>query len=715
MIDSVLISGAGIAGPVLASLLARRGVSVTVVESADGVRPGGQAVDLRGAGRTVLDRMGLLEQARSIALDQRGIADVDAQGKHLSEMRATDFGGEGIISEIEILRGDLADLLVADSVSHGAEYLFGTRIVALTDLGDGVRVELNDGSTREADIVVGADGPHSATRRRVFGSAEEFVRPLGGYMAWFTCPEGEPLDDWYVMYNRPGGLAASLRPGRLPGTAKASLAFTSPPLDYDRHDLAQQRALIAARFHGAGWRTAELVDAAAVAEDFYLDALVQVRMPSWSRGRITESIALPDYDLDHTATEQAVNRAAHPRCRGLRRWVRGAVVAVVVLGAIVLGMFGWAYASTDTSTVARVLAWQESDIGDQHRFPARTIPTSAPTSPLPAGAQIPLNARGFSNRPDETLAEALREAHTRAFLVIHHDRIVYERYFDGSGPQTTETSFSVAKSFVSTLVGIAIEQGRIRSIDDPVTDYVPELARREPRFTRITLRDLMTMTSGLAYHESGFPWPFGDDTYTYLGIDLRQVALDRSTVENPPGQQWLYNNYNPLLLGLVLERATGMHVSDYMSSALWQPLGAAHDATWNLDSTASGFEKMESGLNATARDYARFGLLFLHDGEANGQQIVPAAWIRTATAPHVDTPWSNSYGYFWWIDGHRTGSFYAFGDYGQYIYIDRDSDTVIVRTGSDWGTDNPGWLRLFHDVTDQLTRHDLKSGSAGTP
>jgi len=283
---SVLISGAGIAGPVLASLLARRGMSVTVVEIADGVRPGGQAVDLRGAGRTVLERMGLLEEARRLALDQQGIADIDDRGRHLSEMRVSDFGGEGIISEIEILRGDLAELLVADSVDRGAEYLFGTRITALADMGDRVRVDLSDGTAREVDVVVGADGPHSGTRRLVFGPEERFVVPLGGYMAWFSCPERESLDGWYVMYNRPGGLVASLRPGRTPGSAKASLSFTSPVLEYDRHDLDQQRDLLVARFDGAGWRTPELVDAARSADDFYLDALVQVRMDRWSRGRV---------------------------------------------------------------------------------------------------------------------------------------------------------------------------------------------------------------------------------------------------------------------------------------------------------------------------------------------------------------------------------------------------------------------------------------------
>lgn len=228
MVDSVLISGAGIAGPVLASLLARRGVAVTVAEIAGGVPRGGQAVDLRGAGRTVLERMGLLAQARTLSLDQQGIADVDATGRHLSEMRVADFGGEGIISEIEILRGDLADLVVDDAERQGVEFRFGTRVTAMVDQGRRVRADLSDGSTMTVDLVVGADGPHSATRALAFGPEAEFVRPLGGYMAWFTAPEGESLDGWYAMYNHPGGLVASLRPGREPGTAKASLSFGQP-------------------------------------------------------------------------------------------------------------------------------------------------------------------------------------------------------------------------------------------------------------------------------------------------------------------------------------------------------------------------------------------------------------------------------------------------------------------------------------------------------
>ena len=397
-----------------------------------------------------------------------------------------------------------------------------------------------------------------------------------------------------------------------------------------------------------------------------------------------------------------VGSAEVPR-RSQRRWLRRlalAAVAVILLGG---ALYGWAWLSTDSSTVARALMWMEADVGDQRRFPARQIPTGERASRLPAGGEAELVAPDLDADGGTTvLDDLLRETDTHGFAVVHQDRLVYERYLGGSDRGTLETSFSVAKSFVSTLVGIAIEEGLIGGTDDPVTDYLPELAERDPRFERITLRHLLTMSSGLRYTESDFPWPRSDDTYTYYGVDLRQVALERSEVERPPGQEWHYNNYNPLLLGLVLERATGMSVSRYMATRLWQPLGAGSDASWSLDSERSGFEKMESGLNATAVDYARFGLLYLHAGRLQGERVIPEDWVAAATAAQTTTDHDSRYGYLWWVDGERPGNFYAFGNYGQYIYVAPDADAVIVRTGSDWGVDNQRWLEIFRDVTDQL-------------
>lgn len=385
-----------------------------------------------------------------------------------------------------------------------------------------------------------------------------------------------------------------------------------------------------------------------------------------------------------------------------RRWPRRLALVATALLALISAVFVWAWLSTDGSTIARALIWMEADIGDQDRFPARSVPAGNGASSLPIEREIQLPVSGDG---DASLDQTLADTETRAFLVAHRDRIVYERYCSCSGRDELETSFSVAKSFASTLVGIAIDQRLIGSVDDPVTDYVPELAARDPRFSQITLRDLLTMRSGLRYEESGFPSPWGDDTSTYYGVDLREEALERTEVEREPGQEWHYNNYNPLLLGLVLERATGRPVSDYMADELWQPLGAANDASWSLDSEDSGFEKMESGFNATARDYVRFGLLLLHGGKWDGQRIVSRGWIRAATASQAASDYENPYGYFWWVDGARPERFYAFGNYGQYIYVDPVARVVVVRLGSDWGVDHDSWLDIFRAFADKLARN----------
>jgi CubicO group peptidase (beta-lactamase class C family) len=347
--------------------------------------------------------------------------------------------------------------------------------------------------------------------------------------------------------------------------------------------------------------------------------------------------------------------------------------------------------------------WREADVGDQYRFSARTIPTGPDSSPLPAGVEIdpssvPIGAGGGG----EPFDAFLRGTDTLGFVVLDDDRLVYERYFGGADRQTRQTSFSVAKSFVSTLVGIAIDEGLIGSVSDPVTEYLPELAERDPRFERIRLRDLLTMSSGIRYEEQSLPLPWGDDVDTYYGTDLRDLALRSTQIVRPPGQEWFYNNYHPLLLGLVLERATGMSVSDYMATRLWQPLGAEADAAWNLDSEGSGFEKMESGLNAVPVDFARFGQLFIHDGMWNGTRIVSKEWVRAATAADASGDPADFYQYFWWIDTERRGRFYALGNFGQYIYVAPDTGTVIVRNGRNWGVDNDTWLSVFREVADHL-------------
>lgn len=280
----ILISGAGIAGPTLAYWLGTAGHDVTVVERAHAVRPGGQAVDLRGAGRTVVERMGLMDRVRSVALDQRGVAWVNSRGRITARMPVDAFAGEGIISEIEVLRDDLAHVL-HDATASDVEYRFDDTVTGLRQDDDGVDVTFEKAPQQRFGLVVGADGLYSPIRRLLFGSAG--LQQLGCAMAWFSAPAVADLDGWYLMHNAPGGRVASLRPGRTPDAAKAGLGLRVDPHTVLPRDADAQRALLTRAFTtGVGWKAPMLVEAMRTAPDFAFTAVAQVRLPRWSRGRV---------------------------------------------------------------------------------------------------------------------------------------------------------------------------------------------------------------------------------------------------------------------------------------------------------------------------------------------------------------------------------------------------------------------------------------------
>ncbi len=229
--------------------------------------------------------MGLLDEIRAVSLEQRGIAWVRSDGSIAARMAADAFGGEGIVSEIEVLRGDLAGVLHA-ATRTGTEYIFGDTVTALHDDDDGVTVTFDRSTPRRFDLVVGADGTHSAVRALVFGPETGCTEPLGCYTSWFTAPAAFDLDGWFLMHNMPGGLVASVRPGRLPGEHKVGLSFRAGPIGVDRADVTAQKALVAERFAGAGWEVPRLVTAMNAADDFVLDSMAQVHLPAWSRGRV---------------------------------------------------------------------------------------------------------------------------------------------------------------------------------------------------------------------------------------------------------------------------------------------------------------------------------------------------------------------------------------------------------------------------------------------
>jgi CubicO group peptidase (beta-lactamase class C family) len=374
---------------------------------------------------------------------------------------------------------------------------------------------------------------------------------------------------------------------------------------------------------------------------------------------------------------------------------------------LVLGVAGYLLAPNFYLT--RTIFWRESDYKDLERFPARTIHNESPTSRLatlpadnPYASQIEAIGRDVNNG---SLEGYLQESGTTAFLVIHDNELVYERYFNGYDDTSIQTSFSMAKSFASALVGIAIEEGHIESVDEPITNYIPELLEKDGRFKSITIRHLLTMSSGIKYEEGGdLPWSDeADDTKTYYATDLRALALD-CRIEGEPGEYFEYNNYNPLLVGLILERATGMPVARYMEEKLWKPLGMEADGSWSLDSKKSGFEKMESGVNARARDFARFGLLFAEEGDWEGRQVISQGWVEESTRPDATTDPSLNYQYFWWVDTPDAKKhFSARGNYGQYIYVAPEKDLVIVRLGKEEGERGYGyWTTLFEELATTL-------------
>ncbi|MEV6774010.1 FAD-dependent monooxygenase [Nocardia sp. NPDC051030] len=282
---SILISGASIAGLTLAHWLGRYGFEVTVVERAPAPRPGGQAVDLRGVAKEVAERMGVLPAIERARVHERGLAYVDAAGKWKASMAAELWDGEGAVAEIEILRGDLTDILHA-SARNGVEYLFDDSITELRETSDGVVVDFQRTASRVFDLVVGADGLHSNVRKLAFGPESEFVHHLGAYLAYFTVPvEGLQLEDWFLMHNAPGGLLAAIRPEG-PNSAKAMFGFTATDLVYDRHDQAGQQRILRERFAEMGWHTPRLLSSMDQAPDFFFDSISQARIDQWSRGRV---------------------------------------------------------------------------------------------------------------------------------------------------------------------------------------------------------------------------------------------------------------------------------------------------------------------------------------------------------------------------------------------------------------------------------------------
>ena len=258
----------------------------------------------------------------------------------------------------------------------------------------------------------------------------------------------------------------------------------------------------------------------------------------------------------------------------------------------------------------------------------------------------------------------------------------------------------MAKSIVSLLIGKAIENGYIKSVNEPISKYIEEFENKD--IGKTTIENLLLMRSDIVYDEDKFLW-FGDDTLTYWHDNLRELALTHTSLTDKYNGNFHYNNYHPLLLGIILERSSGMTVSEFFGREIWDKIGAEHDASWSLDSDKYGFEKMESGINFRAVDFLKIGSMVAHNGFWNGTQIINSDWLKLSTLCEINTDEykgtllegkNTGYKYMWYCTSEK--DIVAWGKSDQILYISPTENIVILRTGKTDGGVN--WLTALQNI-----------------
>ena len=274
---------------------------------------------------------------------------------------------------------------------------------------------------------------------------------------------------------------------------------------------------------------------------------------------------------------------------------------------------------------------------------------------------------------------------TVAYVVIKNDSIIFEEYWNGYSADSSSNSFSMAKSWISTLVGIAIKEGKIESINQKACDFLPEFCEGDN--SKITIKHLLTMSSGLDWDED-YHDPLGQTAEAYFAPNLKKQMMRLKAVD-PPGEIFKYHSSCSQLLAFIVESATGQSVNEYTSEKLWKPMGAKHPALWNTD-TKRGDEKAFCCINSNARDFARLGKLYLNQGNWNGTQLLDSNYVKEATSVSnlldEDGNKNVNYGYQFWI-ANRKGLdvYYTRGLWGQYVICIPEKDMIIVRLGRNYG------------------------------
>lgn len=411
------------------------------------------------------------------------------------------------------------------------------------------------------------------------------------------------------------------------------------------------------------------------------------------------------------------NEQAVAPAKKTRRWRRKIALLIVVLGLTFITVFN------PSTRYGRWLFWQDADWGDINRFPSREVKhdpkrvAAFRDGDVTAISNVIHDLR-FADRPVRELME-VNDA--TAFIVVHDNRIVIEDYFQGNQRSSLQSTFSCTKSFLSVLVGQAIDNGLIGSVDDSLDTYVGDL---DPSVGAVSLSDLLSMSSGISDSKAklfGVTAPWSDKVIAYYEPDFRSFSPS-IRLTHPPGSRFEYHDWNPLLVGMALEAATGKSLTELLKTGVWDAMGAEGDAIWSLDHSRSGLEKTEAGLHVRGIDMARFGSAMASERNS----LISKTWWHESTqdthGPGPEGKWTQlaesrlaggkfstelseyikslRYGYYWWIvkNGDRT-DFYANGRFGQFIYVSPAAKLVIVRCGPSHGQlDDFQYGFIFHRI-----------------
>ena len=398
-------------------------------------------------------------------------------------------------------------------------------------------------------------------------------------------------------------------------------------------------------------------------------------------------------------------------------------------------------------TVYRAVRYWLPEIDEYGAFPQDEILTGEEQFNFPVAIDSSLvqlrlierTAKGDTLRP--TIDDFLARSATTAYIIIKNDTIIYEHYYRGYDRSKISTYFSVTKSVTSLLVGIAVDEGYIKSVHDPVTDYIPELKNKDSRFQKLTIEHLLNMQTGLSFNES-YTNPFKDMARLSYGRNQLGV-IKKLKFERDPGEIYKYNSVNTAILGIVLERAINKPYAEYLTEKVWIPLGMEYNASMSLDDKKHRSAKAYQGLSATAIDLAKIGRLYMNGGNWEGKQIVSKEWVDRSITPNIaenniSGKKYKDYQYQWyslergWYERDSTGAyrfndsisalrfaeesafahydirklkntdspeyhwvaidfspeFQAFGIMGQTMYVNPEKKIIMVRLGEKWYTDN---------------------------